>query len=145
MRADAEVLLDRLLARYQAGGVTQEQAAKLVGIRRADFVELSAMRRWVHVLEAIVWQRYMAAFLYRFPECDKRATHRPTPQWRESEGRRYTDEELLTPPQRITLAEAIGTDGRTPLDKMDVGLSPPAKPRALPRDTGQQLAFDWAA
>lgn len=133
--ADAVGLLDRLLAMHWLGGVTDAQAARLAGMRRAEFVELSELRLAVRTIERVGWAYYQAQFLYRFPECDKRATKRDNgPLW-DRDGRMFTDAELLTPPH------VIGTDFRAVPRKIEDGkpVSPQAtRPRALPRDNGQQ-------
>ncbi|GAB3733976.1 hypothetical protein GCM10028862_16760 [Luteimonas pelagia] len=116
----------------------------MVGIRRAEFRELSDMRLAVRTLERVYWQHYMGAFLFAFPECDPRAANRESPTWRRSEGRTYTDDELLTPPHLVTMREAIGTGKQGESGKIEVGKSPPAIPREPPRDTGGD-SFDMAA
>lgn len=141
MKADATALLDRLLALYWRGGVTQARAAQLVGIRRDEFVELAELRRAVLMLEAAAWRHFLSAFLYRFPECDQRAVRRESDRGIAAGSRMYTDDELLMPPHPA----GNGTANRSAPPKIGVGMSPPANPRALPRDTGQQSSFDWAA
>lgn len=138
--SDARILLDRLLALHWRGGVTQEEAARLVGIRREEFVELSDLRHATAILENVSWRHYLGAFLYAFPECDPRATKRDAGQGWSRAGRMFTDDELLRPPH------LDGTAKQRPSDKMDVGKSPPApsSSRAAPR-YGQQLELDWAA
>lgn len=94
-------LLDALLIRYWHGGVTQAKAAQLLGIRRAEFVELADLRKCVAIIETHAWRYFLQAFNERFPECDRRAVYRPVADGRAFAARMYTDADLLAPPDRF--------------------------------------------
>lgn len=96
MKADPATLLTRLLVLYWAGGVTQEVAAKLVGIRRVEFAELADLRHCLVVIEAAAWRYYLRAFHQQFPECDRNLAYRHPVDSRGFEGRMYSDDELLS-------------------------------------------------
>lgn len=101
MRPQADELLTRLIALYWRCGVTQQDAAKLVGIRRDEFVELAELRLGIYAFEAMAMRRFMAAFNDLFPECDHRASYRKECGFRKDDGYRlYTDEDLLSVPNR---------------------------------------------
>jgi len=93
-------LLDALLALYWCDGVTQQKAAKLLGIRRAEFSELADLRRCALILEAAAWRFYLRAFNGCFPECDRHLAYRHSPDSRGFERRMFTEDELLAPPNR---------------------------------------------
>lgn len=94
-------LLTRLIVLYWRDGVTQEAAAKLVGIRRDEFVELAELRLGIYAFEAVAMGRLMAAFNELFPECDRRASYRKDCGFRSDDGiRQYTDADLLRVPNR---------------------------------------------
>lgn len=97
-RATAADPLTRLLHLHWRGGVDQAQAAKLVGIRKDEFAELAALRKCLLIVERAVWRYYLARFNFAFPECDRMAMRRAHPSNAPVEVRRYTDIELLTPP-----------------------------------------------
>lgn len=128
-----EDLLTALLQLYWAEGVTQERAAKLLGIAKATFAELADLRLVTDGLERAARDYYREQFNYRFPECDPRCA--PTRAKAEyvaptmgasvmarSESCRAHDGtdadphakepvssecELLAPPQRRTLREVV--------------------------------------
>lgn len=91
-------LLTRLIVLYWHGGVTQAKAASLVGIRRGEFVELAELRKCALIIHAASWRYFLQAFNGCFPECDRRALYRPVPV--SGTRRKYTDDELLAPPNR---------------------------------------------
>lgn len=110
-------LLTRLLVRHWKGGIDQHDAAKLIGIRKDEFAELSALRHCLLILENMGWRYYLARFNHAFPECDRASVKRQSPHnselWAPSryrmqalDSRAYTDAELLTPPQRELETEA---------------------------------------
>lgn len=131
-------LLDALLARYWAGAVTQAQAAKLVDIRRDEFVELAELRLGLYAFEAKAMRLFMAAFHELFPECDRRASYRKDCGFRKDAGiRQYTDDDLLAVPNRDRLPnESTKIESRT---------FAPREPRAPSRDTDGIQSFDKAA
>lgn len=137
MSRDPEALLTQLLVMYWHDGVSQTQAANLLGIRKEDFAELADWRLGEMALERAAWTYYVAQFHYRFPECDRHATHRDHgPTWNR-EPRMFTDDELLS-------ATEIGNWQSLLSTKIEVGNSPPAIPRALPA-TWQQSSIEEAA
>lgn len=91
-------LLTRLIVLYWRGGVTQAKAASLVGIRRNEFVELAELRKCALIIHAASWRYFLQAFNDCFPECDRRTLYRPVPA--SGTSRKYTDGELLAPPNR---------------------------------------------
>ena len=89
---------------YWHEGVTQAEAAKLVGIRREEFVELAELRLGIHAFEAVAMRRFEAAFNELFPECDRRTSYRKDCGFRHDDGvRQYTDADLLRVPNRDRL------------------------------------------
>lgn len=127
-------LLTMLLVLYWRGGVTQKQAAKLLGIRCGEFVELAELRRAVVVMEAVAWRYFLQAFNECFPECDRRAVYRPERDPRNHGGRTYTDAELLAPPHAGARNEGISVE----LKVGNRDRPPASNPRVLPRDIGQR-------
>jgi len=97
---DPGSLLTRLLALYWMGGVTQAKAAKLVGIRRDEFMELADLRRCALIIEAAAWRYYLRAFNGCFPDCDRQLAYRHASDARGFERRMYSDEDLLAVPNR---------------------------------------------
>ena len=89
-------LLAALVTRYQRGHVSQAEAAKLLGMRKADFADMVAYKS----LETWAWSRYLESFNHTFPECDRRAVMRQSIGNSAFKARTYTDTELLTPPKR---------------------------------------------
>lgn len=143
-----EDLMAALVCRYWAGGVTQDVAAKLLGIRKQAFAELADGCLFVQLIENAAWRFYLARFNHTFPECDSRARKRITFDAWDRGGRMFTDAELLNPPHRKAgPAAEIGNDLQACPTKIEVGNRerPQASdPRALARDNGQQLSL-WAA
>lgn len=105
-------LIDALMASYWQGRVSQAEAAKLLGIRRQEFVELSALRWGVAILQSAAWRYFMTAFNSAFPECDPALARREEIPSGKMGVRMYTDAELLSPPHVRTLRELLqhGTD-----------------------------------
>ena len=97
MTAHAD-LLTRLIVLYWREGVSQGVAAKLVGIRRNEFVELAELRKCATIIEAATWRYFLVAFNGCFPECDRRTLYRPVHGF--GTCRQFTDAELLCPPKR---------------------------------------------
>lgn len=123
----ARKLLDGLLLLYWREGVTQKEAAKLLGIRKDEFAELAALRRCCLIIEDAAWRYFLAQFNHTFPECDRRATKRDTgPRW-DRKGRMYTDDQLLTPPDPGTRSEPSSL-------KWAIGTPPPGNPRVPARE-----------
>ncbi len=130
-------LLTRLLVMYWHEGVTQTQAANLLGIRKEDFAELADWKLGEMALERASWAFYVSQFHYQFPECDRHATRRDHgPTWNR-EPRMFTDNELLSVTENGNWKQARST-------KIEVGNSPPAIPRAPAALTGQHT-LDEAA
>lgn len=71
--SDLLTLLHRLAICYWRGGVTQEAAAKMLGIRKAEFGEYARGLLFVDLIEQAGWRYYLARFSHRFPETDPRA------------------------------------------------------------------------
>lgn len=151
LSASPKDLLTALLDACRRGLVSHEEAAKLIGIRKAELGDLVAWR----MVEAAVWRCYVMAFHHTFPECDPHLYRVPPVEprtddlmrgGRASECNHYTAEEAesLQPSQphiirpELEIGDAWenieGTDDR----------SPAHLPRALPRDTGQQLFHEAA-
>lgn len=63
-------LIDRLLALYWLGGVTQCQAAMLLGIRKQEFAEYAELREGQRALERVANEYLVRAFNHAFPWCD---------------------------------------------------------------------------
>lgn len=61
-------LLASLVDRCRRGLVSQEEAARLLGIRKSELGDLIAWR----TVEAGVWRCYVSAFHEAFPWCDAR-------------------------------------------------------------------------
>lgn len=66
---DTARLLDRLLALYWADGVTQGQAAVLLGMRKEDFAEFADLWLGERALLRVANDYLARAFHSRFPEC----------------------------------------------------------------------------
>lgn len=135
-------LLHALVISYWRGAVTQGEAAKLIGMRKETFAELADGLLLVEAMKRVSWHYYRERFHYTFPECDARAVRKPQLSGKGQGIRRFTDEELLTPPQRVTLNDVVNGNWQTPcLDKMDAGnvIAPrPSFPRAPARVVGRQ-------
>ena len=141
-------LLTALLDACRRELVTHEEAARLVGIHKADIGDLVAWR----MVECAVWRCYQTAFLHTFPECDVRL-HRspervepPNPKpWPEPMAWRDCDPDNLAPSQPH-LHDPL-SDAAIEMAEPRIGIPwenkrrtfAPREPRALPRDTGQQL------
>lgn len=108
-----EQLLNRLLALHWLGGVTDEDAAKLVGIRKADFAEYADVRLLEHGLRRAALAYFRRAFHRQFPECDARAWQRAKHATAKRKPGTYSrkpsrrEVELMTPPQRFTERELV--------------------------------------
>ena len=101
MTYDPAQLLSALLVLYWREGVTQQAAARLVGMRRQEFVELAELRLGIHAFEAMAMRRFESAFNELFPECDRRTSYRKDCGFRSDVGvRQYTDADLLRVPNR---------------------------------------------
>ena len=96
----ARALLEALLALYWCDGVTQQKAAKLLGMRREEFSELADLRRCALILEAAAWRYYLRAFNGCFPECDRHLAYRHRDDTKAVKRRLFTEAELLSPPNR---------------------------------------------
>lgn len=66
-------LLTALLDACRRGLVDHCEAAKLLGIRKADLGDLVAWR----MLEVAFWRVYLAAFNHTFPECNAALFRQP--------------------------------------------------------------------
>lgn len=107
------ILLDCLLTLYWRDGVTQSDAARLVGLRKETFAELADLRLGEAALQRVAMDYYRRAFYRLFPECDP-AAHRharfatrkrkPCSHSTEPTAREVA---LVTPPQRHTLRELV--------------------------------------
>jgi hypothetical protein len=110
---DTARLLDRLLALYWADGVTQGQAAVLLGMRKADFAEFADLKLGERALARVANEYLAGSFNAAFPHCDpaahahaRHATAAARPcDWSRKPSRR--DCILLTPPQRQILRELV--------------------------------------
>lgn len=145
MTPEAPALLTALIDGCRRGVVTHREAARLVGIRKADFSDLVAWR----MVEVAVWRCYEATFNRTFPECDARLQRHASIQHHTDNLLRggppsacihydAADAENLPPAHdRLQLSEP-GND--LPRDNSYRCDRPPATShRALPRDNWQQL------
>lgn len=114
MSASSRDLLAALLQLYWADGVTQEKAAKLLGIAKATFAELADLRMVKDGLERAARDYYREQFNYRFPECDQRcaagkARAHDGGKERDAHAKEPTRREcvLVAAPQRRTLREIV--------------------------------------
>lgn len=113
MKADPRDLLTALLDACRCGLVTQPRAAKLLGIRKEEFAELSDLRLGIDGWERAAWRYFEERFNYRFPECDPRCAtgkaraYEGTPRDIYATEPSPRDCQLLEPPQRRTLRELV--------------------------------------
>lgn len=140
-------LLHALVVCYWRGGVTQESAAKMVGIRKAEFGEYARGLLFMDLIEQVGWRYYLARFSYAFPETDPRAVRKYSlPRemrdnlWRpgmdapvaEYDGKDATG----LPPAQVSLATHVGITG-TASDPLAVKLM--YGNRRPPRDSRPRL------
>src|SRR5690606_24242312 len=113
MKASPSDLLDRLLTLYWADGVTQGEAAYLLGLRKETFAELADLRLGEAALQRAAMRYYRAALYRQFPRCNPAAVRqarfatrklKPCSHAKEPTAREVA---LVTPPQRRTLRELV--------------------------------------
>lgn len=165
----AEQALAKIVRQYRRGEVTQDTAAKFIGMRKESFVELADGYRFLELMEDphwwnyasryladAKWQHYVDRFNASFPECDARAVRCDPMAGRKDDNLlRGGDASPVTtydadaaahlPPAQphLNTPGEIGNDWRT-RSKIEAGnrdRSPASDPRVLPRDKGQPL-FD---
>lgn len=73
---EAEHILSHILAAYWQGRISQTRAAKLIGIRKAEFAEYADGLMVLAAVERAAWAYYVSRFCQAFPECDPRAVRR---------------------------------------------------------------------
>lgn len=115
-------MLKALALCYWRGGVTQEAAAKMVGIRKAEFGEYARGLLFVDLIEQVGWRYYLARFSYAFPETDPRAVRKYSlPRemrdnlWRpgmDAPVAEYDGKDAASlPPAQVSLASHVGITG----------------------------------
>lgn len=163
----AEQALAKIVRQYRRGEMTQDAAAKFIGIRKESFVELADGYRFLELMQEPRWQTYASRYLAdakwqhyvdrfnaSFPECDPRVVRcDPMPARKDDNLLRGGDASPVTtydadaatrlaPAQpHLNTPGEIGNDWRT-RSKIEAGnrdRSPASDPRVLPRDKGQQL------
>ena len=99
-------LLHGLVVRYWRGAITQGDAARMLGIRKAEFGEYARGLLFVGLIERVGWRYYLARFSYAFPETDPRAvrTYSLPRQMRDN---------LWRPGKEAPVAEHVGKDAET--------------------------------
>lgn len=115
-------LLQGLAACYWRGGVTQKDAAKMLGMRKEEFVEYARGLLFVSLIGNAGWRYYLERFSHAFPETDPRAVRGFTlpsverdDLWRPGKHARVTeyvgkDAESLQPAHK-SLATHVGITG----------------------------------
>ncbi len=121
-------LIHALVVCYWRGGVTQEAAAKMLGIRKAEFGEYADSLVFVDAIERLAWRYYLARFSYAFPETDPRAVRTFTLPAEERD-------DLWRPGLPAPVAECVG-DGLLTL--------PPSQPSLASRKHGSGTESDPA-